>query len=179
MTEPLPVVVDSDEALKPGAPILHEQEAKQGFHRGFDEDIERDHPNVCSKAVQKVGDIAAAFEGAAFVLEGEYRYPNSYAYAMEPYNSMAEWRDGGIDRKRTQLLYFLYWGEEQRIAARPDARPAPPQHSLTGLSARATLGTPCALTFGARPGWGPPRGNSRAEPACSPGPMWARRCRPW
>ncbi len=94
--EPLTVVVDVEGALGSGAPVIHEKEAKQGFHRGFDEDIQRDHPNVCSTAVQKFGDIDAAFAGAHLVLEGEYRYPNSYAYAMEPYNSMAEWRHGGL-----------------------------------------------------------------------------------
>ena len=94
--EPLPVVTTVEASLAAGAPIIHEREARQGFHRGFDEDIERDHPNVCSSAVQKFGDIDAAFAGAHLVLEGEYRYPNSYAYAMEPYNSMAEWRQGGL-----------------------------------------------------------------------------------
>ena len=94
--EPLPVVTSVDASLAPGAPTIHEREAKQGFHRGFDEDIRRDHPNVCSVAVQKFGDIDAAFVGAHLVLEGVYHYPNSYAYAMEPYNSMAEWRQGGL-----------------------------------------------------------------------------------
>jgi CO/xanthine dehydrogenase Mo-binding subunit len=94
--EPLPVVTTVEAALAEGALTLHEREAEQRPHRGFEEDIERDHPNVCSTAIQRFGDIEAAFRGAHLVLEGEYRYPNSYAYAMEPYNALAEWRQGGL-----------------------------------------------------------------------------------
>jgi CO/xanthine dehydrogenase Mo-binding subunit len=94
--EPMPVAVSVEAALAPGAPILHEREAEQRPHRGFEEDIERDHPNVCSTAVQRWGDIEAAFAGADLVVEGDFRYPRSYAYAMEPYTAIAEWGAGRL-----------------------------------------------------------------------------------
>lgn len=46
--EPLPFVTTAAEALADGAPILHERPGEQRAHRGFEEDIERTHPNVCS-----------------------------------------------------------------------------------------------------------------------------------
>ena len=94
--EPLPLVVDAVAAIAPGAPILHEQAGEQRPHRGFDENIDRTHPNVCSRSVQAWGDLPDAFSAAAFVAEGSYRYPMAYAYAMEPYTAMASFESGGL-----------------------------------------------------------------------------------
>jgi CO/xanthine dehydrogenase Mo-binding subunit len=94
--EPLPVVTTVEAALAPGAPTIHERAAEERPHRGFEERIERDHPNVCSTARQRWGDIEAAFDGAHLVVEGTYRYPISYAFAMEPYTAIAQWADGGL-----------------------------------------------------------------------------------
>ena len=41
----------------------------------------------------------------------------------------AEWADENVERRRTQLLYFLYWNEEQRRAGARNSQPA----SLTHL----------------------------------------------
>jgi CO/xanthine dehydrogenase Mo-binding subunit len=92
----LPVVTTVETALAEGAPVIHEEAAEQRPHRGFEEDIERDHPNVCSTSRQKWGDVDAAFRDAHLVLEGEYRYPMCYAYAMEPYTAVARWSEGSL-----------------------------------------------------------------------------------
>ncbi len=94
--EPLPFVTAPDAALAPGAPVIHDEPGEQRAHRGFAEDIERTHPNVCSESRQAWGDIDDAFTGAHLVVEGEYRYPRSYAYAMEPYTSVARWEEGQL-----------------------------------------------------------------------------------
>lgn len=94
--EPLPFVTAPDAALGPAAPVIHEKPGEQRAHRGFEEDIERTHPNVCSESRQAWGDIDDAFARADLVLEGEYRYPRSYAYAMEPYTSIARWDEGQL-----------------------------------------------------------------------------------
>ncbi len=94
--EPLGYADTVDAALAPDAPLIHEQPAEQRPHRGFAEDIERDHQNVCSKSRQQWGDIEEAFAGAHLVVEGEYKYPMCYAYAMEPYVSIAQWTHGEL-----------------------------------------------------------------------------------
>ena len=94
--DPLPFATTAAEALAEGAPVLHEKAGRQGAHRGFEEDITRDHPNVCSTFRQSWGDIDAAFVGAHLVLEGTWRYPMCYAFAMEPYTAVAEWRSGEL-----------------------------------------------------------------------------------
>ncbi|MGZ9159752.1 MAG: xanthine dehydrogenase family protein molybdopterin-binding subunit [Candidatus Limnocylindrales bacterium] len=93
---PLPVTTTVEAALAEGASVIHEVEAEQRPHRGFDEAIRRDHPNVCSSSTHAWGDIDAAFSGAHLVVEGTYRYPLSYAFAMEPYTAIAHWTDGGL-----------------------------------------------------------------------------------
>lgn len=94
--EPLPYVQTPDQALAVDAPVIHERPGEQRPHRGFEEDIARSHPNVCSTSRQAWGDIERAFADAAVVLEGEYRYPMCYAYAMEPYTAVAAWSEGEL-----------------------------------------------------------------------------------
>ena len=94
--EPLPFATSAREALAEDAPVIHEKPGEQRAHRGFEEDIERTHSNVCSYSRQAWGDIDDAFARADLVLEGEYRYPRSYAYAMEPYTAIARWGEGEL-----------------------------------------------------------------------------------
>lgn len=89
--EPLPFVTEATDALGPDAPIIHEVPGEQRPHRGFHENIERQHPNVCSFSRQAWGNVEDAFAAADLVVEGEYRYPMCYAYAMEPYTAIASW----------------------------------------------------------------------------------------
>jgi CO/xanthine dehydrogenase Mo-binding subunit len=94
--DPLPYVMTVDEALAETAPILHEKPGEQRPHRGFEEDIQRTHPNVCSHSRQAWGDIDRAFAEADHVVEGEFHYPMCYAYAMEPYTAVAQWSEGEL-----------------------------------------------------------------------------------
>lgn len=94
--ERLPFVTDVEAALTDTAPTIHEEPGEQRSHRGFEEDIERTHPNVCSFSRQAWGDIDGAFEGAHLVVEGEFHYPMCYAYAMEPYTAVASWGEGAL-----------------------------------------------------------------------------------
>ncbi len=91
--EPLPYVMDVEAALRPDAPVIHERPGEQRAHRGFEEDIVRTHANVCSASRQHWGDVDAAFADAALVVEGGFRYPLCYAYAMEPYSAVASWSE--------------------------------------------------------------------------------------
>ena len=94
--EPLPVVTTVEASLEDDAPVIHETAAEQRPHRGFEENIERTKANVCSHSRQAYGDIDRAFADAAFVIEGEFRYPMAYAFAMEPYTAVAQWDQGRL-----------------------------------------------------------------------------------
>ena len=94
--EPLPYSMSVDEALADDAATIHEKPGEQRPHRGFEEDISRTHPNVCSHSRQAWGDVERALADADLVVEGEYRYPMCYAYAMEPYTAVARWDEGAL-----------------------------------------------------------------------------------
>ena len=94
--EDLPAVIDADAALDLGAPLLHEQRGAQVGDEGMDQGAGDLVGNVCAVARVGWGDVDAAFAGAHLVVEGEYRYPMLYGYAMEPYNSLALFDQGDL-----------------------------------------------------------------------------------
>jgi CO/xanthine dehydrogenase Mo-binding subunit len=69
----LPHVFEVKEALKEGAPEIHEG------------------GNLLGEVISKAGDSEAAIAGAAHVFEGEYRVPAVHHYAMEPHSTLADW----------------------------------------------------------------------------------------
>ncbi|MEZ5098603.1 MAG: xanthine dehydrogenase family protein molybdopterin-binding subunit [Thermoleophilia bacterium] len=75
--EPLPVVLDADDALRPDAPRLYDGWPDNVIERGRFED----------------GDVPAAFAGAAHVLEDEIRIQRYTSAPMEPRCYVADWDD--------------------------------------------------------------------------------------
>lgn len=94
--EELPSVIDGDEALADGAPILHEKRGERVGDEGMDQGEGDIVGNVCAISRVDWGDVDAAFAKAHLVVEGEYRYPMLYGYAMEPYNSLALFDQGDL-----------------------------------------------------------------------------------
>ncbi len=78
--EPLPAVVDLEEALAPGAPLVHE-------------DLES---NVGAHVVQTKGDYEKARQQAALVIKRRFLYDRGTAAAMENRGIVAEWDEDGI-----------------------------------------------------------------------------------
>jgi CO/xanthine dehydrogenase Mo-binding subunit len=94
--EELPAVIDADDALKPDAPILHEQRGERVGDEGMDQGEGGLVGNVCAIATVGWGNLDEAFAKAHLVVEGEYRYPKLYGYAMEPYNALAFFDQGDL-----------------------------------------------------------------------------------
>jgi CO/xanthine dehydrogenase Mo-binding subunit len=94
--EELPAVIDADDALKPDAPILHEQRGERVGDEGMDQGEGGLVGNVCAIATVGWGNLDEAFAKAHIVVEGEYRYPKLYGYAMEPYNALAFFDQGDL-----------------------------------------------------------------------------------
>lgn len=117
--EPLPFATDPLAALTADAPVLHPTRAERGEHRGFEEPLEGEHPNVCSISEHAWGDVEAAFAGASLVVEGEYRYPMAYAYAMEPYVAIAQWRQDQLTVWSSAQHPFMVRADLARVFRRP------------------------------------------------------------
>ena len=90
-------VMTPEAALREGAPLIHEEPHEIGHAPGHI-NLEGRAPgtNRLTNDIVQWGDIDAAFAKAARVIEGEYYYPMSFVYTMEPYASIADYRGGEI-----------------------------------------------------------------------------------
>ena len=71
--EPLPAVTDAEQAMEPGAPVLHEE------------------TNLCDTLEYKIGDPDAAFEAAPRVLAERFATQRYAGMPMETRGAIAEW----------------------------------------------------------------------------------------
>jgi CO/xanthine dehydrogenase Mo-binding subunit len=121
--EDLPEVLDAEEALAPGAPVLHppgsaERTGDEGFDQGGDADV----GNLCASADVGWGDVEAGFAAADLIVEGEFRYPMLYGYAMEPYNAIAAFEEGSLTVHSTAQHPYMVREDLARIFNLPLAR---------------------------------------------------------
>ena len=120
--EDLPSVIDADEALRPDAPILHEKRGDRVGDEGMDQGEAGLVGNVCAISRVEWGDLDAAFAKAHLVVEGEYRYPMLYGYAMEPYNALAFFDQGDLVVYSTAQHVYMVRRDLARMFALPLAR---------------------------------------------------------
>jgi CO/xanthine dehydrogenase Mo-binding subunit len=92
----LPAVIDAEQALRPEAPVLHPDRGARVGDEGFEGGGGELEGNVCAACEVGWGDVEAAFARSDLVVEGEYRYPMLYGYAMEPYNALARFDQGQL-----------------------------------------------------------------------------------
>ena len=95
--EELKPVLTSREAMEKDAPLIHQRKFEAGALRGFEGEVTAGKgTNICQEHHLKWGDVEKAFKEAAAVVEGEYYFPMTYAYAMEPYVAIADVNDEGV-----------------------------------------------------------------------------------
>lgn len=75
--ELLPAVVDTDAALSPDAPLLHDTADS----------------NVASDRTFNFGDVDEAFASAAHIVSGEYSFPRYSSTPMECFSVISDWRE--------------------------------------------------------------------------------------
>ena len=95
--EELKAVFTPQEALAKDAPLLHERKFEAGALRGFEGEVTAGKgTNICQTHKIQWGNVDKAFKEAAAVVEANYYFPMTYAYAMEPYVAIAEVNDQGV-----------------------------------------------------------------------------------
>ena len=88
--EVLPHVIDPVDAMKPGAPILHDHIRTKGL------DEPKDTPtNVTERMVSKMGDIEKGFAAADFIVEREFDSKPMHQGYIEPQGCVAEYSEDG------------------------------------------------------------------------------------
>ena len=96
--EELKGIFTPQEALATDAPLLHERQFEAGALRGFEGDVTAGKgSNICQTHKIQWGDVDKAFKEAATIVEGDYYFPMTYAYAMEPYVAIADVTDQGVN----------------------------------------------------------------------------------
>ncbi len=91
-------VFTPEEAMATDAPLLHEKKFEAGALRGFEGDVTAGKGNnICQSHKIQWGNVEKAFKEAASVVEGNYYFPMTYAYAMEPYVAIADVTDQGVN----------------------------------------------------------------------------------
>jgi CO/xanthine dehydrogenase Mo-binding subunit len=91
--EPLPPVLDVREAVRDGAPILHDDLRTKGF---AEVDEAADRPtNVAKKFLHEKGDVAAGFAEATVVVEREFTTATVHQGYIEPHTATALWNADG------------------------------------------------------------------------------------
>ena len=81
--EALPHVIDPLEAMRPGAPVIHDEEDTEGIY-----DAQR---NIVFHIEAEVGDVDKAFAEADYVHEAEYYTPKQQHVHLEPHVTITWW----------------------------------------------------------------------------------------
>jgi CO/xanthine dehydrogenase Mo-binding subunit len=93
--QPLPAVLTLEDALAPGAPLVHTTPPLAGHFADLSTLRPRPGTNVCHQFHYARGDAAAAFADADLVLEDTYRFPPVQHCALEPHAALAAWDESG------------------------------------------------------------------------------------
>lgn len=88
--EPLPVVVDVCDAMKDGAPLLHDDLTTESLGKPTGK-----HSNIAKHFQFKLGDADKAFKDAAIVVEREFHTATVHQGYIEPHNATAMWNPDG------------------------------------------------------------------------------------
>jgi len=91
--EPLPPVITLEEALAPGAPLVHTGKPQAGIFADLSTLRPEPGTNICHQFHFARGDSAGALASADLVLDDTYRFPPVQHYAMEPHAAVAVWSE--------------------------------------------------------------------------------------
>jgi len=99
--EELPPLLDSREAMKPGAPILHDEPEYQNF-AGSDP-----KKNLAADIRIDIGDVEAGFDEADRIFEADYEVPKVQQAHIEPHVTLTYWDsdDRLVIRTSTQVPF--------------------------------------------------------------------------
>ncbi|PYO59086.1 MAG: xanthine dehydrogenase subunit D, partial [Candidatus Rokuibacteriota bacterium] len=93
--EELPAATTLEQALAPGAPLVHTSEPLAGHFADLSTLRPKPGTNICHQFHFERGRGAAAFAEADRVFEDTYSFPRVQHYAMEPHAAVAAWDEQG------------------------------------------------------------------------------------
>jgi putative selenate reductase molybdopterin-binding subunit len=99
--EVLPAVLDSEDAMREGAPVIHDEADTEGIYNA--------QRNIVHHIEAEVGDVEAAFAAAEYVFEGKYRTPKQQQAHLEPHVCITYWDEDDrlVIRTSTQVPFHI------------------------------------------------------------------------
>jgi putative selenate reductase molybdopterin-binding subunit len=99
--EELPLVLDPEEAMQDGAPVIHDEPDTDGIY-------DAEH-NIVYHIEAEVGDVNKAFAQAEHVFDGQYSTPKQQHAHMEPHVCITYWDEDDrlIIRTSTQVPFHI------------------------------------------------------------------------
>jgi putative selenate reductase molybdopterin-binding subunit len=99
--EELPAVFGLEEAMQPGAPVIHDEDDTEGIY-------DPQH-NLIYHIEEQFGDVDTAFSTADLVLEGKYVTPKQQHAQIEPHTCMTWWDEDHrlVVRTSTQVPFHV------------------------------------------------------------------------
>jgi putative selenate reductase molybdopterin-binding subunit len=99
--ELLPAVVDMEDAMQDGTPVIHDELDTEGIH-------DPQH-NIVHHIEAQVGDVETAFAEAGHVFEGTYRTPQQQHVHLEPHVCITYWDEDDrlVIRTSTQVPFHI------------------------------------------------------------------------
>jgi putative selenate reductase molybdopterin-binding subunit len=99
--EVLEPVLDAEEALRDGAPVVHDEEDTEGIY-------DAEH-NIVHHIEASIGDVDAALKKADHVFEGTYRTAQQQHTHIEPHVCITYWDEDGrlVVRSSTQVPFHV------------------------------------------------------------------------
>lgn len=94
--EDLPVLATVDEALAPGAPVLHDHLRPSGHYRDLSSLKPVPGTNICHSYRLRRGDGEAGLARADVVVEDEFTFPAVQHYSLESFIAIAAWQPDGL-----------------------------------------------------------------------------------
>ncbi|MCL4465493.1 MAG: molybdopterin-dependent oxidoreductase [Chloroflexi bacterium] len=102
--EVLPAIIGIEDALKPGAPVIHDEPDCSGIEGVF-----QPQRNIAAHFAAEAGDLRAGYARAERIFEGEYRVPQVQHVALEPHVCLT-WLDEDdrlVIRSATQVPFHV------------------------------------------------------------------------
>jgi putative selenate reductase molybdopterin-binding subunit len=99
--EPLPILLDPDQAMQPGSPILHDEPEYVDFDES---DAKR---NLAAAIRIDIGNVEQGFAEADQIIEGDYAVPKVQQASIEPHVAITYWDEDDrlVIRTSTQVPF--------------------------------------------------------------------------
>ena len=96
--EDLPSVTSIDEAIAPGAPLVHETESVKAELRGskYGAPERFKGTNICYHFGYSRGDLEEGFKKSDYIFEDTFRFAKVQHYSLEPHTSLAHFETGQL-----------------------------------------------------------------------------------